>query len=207
MSDGAIAPQSTMMNGARARGPRRTISAATSSLPVPLSPSIRTTASLAETFSRIANRRCITGARPKSSPKETCSRMSTWVAAGSSRKTSDESPSSMVQSVGRSASRTTTPLMVVPLVEPLSTMRHERSARSIEQWNRDTRGSETTTSFLGWEPTLKRSPSRTTVRWTTLPASRAIAISTRGAGTRARCAGTVGSGTRLFMGSPCENTP
>ena len=49
-----MAPQSTMTNGLSARGPRWTISVATSSLPVPLSPSMSTLMSLGATFSSSA---------------------------------------------------------------------------------------------------------------------------------------------------------
>jgi hypothetical protein len=63
------APQSTITNGPWARGEASWIARATSSLPVPVSPWIRTVASLAATRASRANSSRIAVLAPSSGPK------------------------------------------------------------------------------------------------------------------------------------------
>ncbi len=176
-----MAPQSTIRNGRSARGPRRSSSIATNSLPVPLSPSSSTVASLPETFSSTPNKRRMSRDSPYSSPKDDHCGTEATAPGPSSRTRTTESPSSMWQSgKGRSASRTRTPSRRVPFSDPLSDIVQPLSPRASRQWNRDTSGSDRTRSLLECEPSRNRSPSSTTERWLCCPASRSTTNSSRG---------------------------
>ena len=208
-SAGEMAPQSTMMNGLSARRPRLTISVATSSLPVPLSPWMSTLISLCEILSRVANSLRIGRLVPTIAPK-VGTRVTVWCASSGLsvvRTRTAESPTRSKLSTGRSASRSMIPSMRVPLSEPVSFTRHTPSSRTRRQWKRETDGSASTMSFEAWVPMRQVSPSCTTGRWAITPFCRSTMSVRRGSATVSDAGRALGGGLEAGGGGRSVTWP
>ena len=120
ISSSGTAPQSNTMNGPSLRGLWRWISSASSSLPVPVSPSISTVASVAATSSSTRNSRRSFASRPTSEPKLSFSDGARSTSSSSGRYFSTVLP--IVTSVPKASvsSLKREPCTNDPLVEPRS---------------------------------------------------------------------------------------
>ena len=114
------APQSNTTNGPSLRGEWLWISSAISSLPVPVSPSISTVASVAATSSSSRNSRRILGSRPTSEPKLSCSDGARSTSSSSGRNLSTVLPSLISAPKPSVSSLKREPWTNEPLVEPRS---------------------------------------------------------------------------------------
>jgi hypothetical protein len=154
---GGTAVQSNTANGPPARGPISWRLSASTSLPVPVSPSITTVASEAAIFSSCENTSRICAEAPTSEPKRVRCEVAINVSAVSTSIRSCEWPSTSTAPPGTVASVMPMPETEVPLRLPRSLTRTTPPAIASSQWKRDTVGSSITRSFDGCEPIAQRS--------------------------------------------------
>ncbi|MFO0741185.1 MAG: hypothetical protein U0270_35120 [Labilithrix sp.] len=147
MSEYVTAPQSTTRNGFAARGEAPAIARARTSLPVPVSPSRRTVASVGAIRSSTPKMVRIGRLWPMAAPKLVFSlgRRSTFWAAG--RNAISTPPTLSTLPACTIASRIRVPSILVPFVDSRSRTWSPSGARMISQWWRETVSSERTRSL------------------------------------------------------------
>jgi hypothetical protein len=135
----AIAEQSTTTNGPRARAEWSCTARATSSLPVPLSPSISTVASDGAASSSTANSSRIAMLCPTIAPNRVLLEGGSTSASAATIRTAAP-PISIVEPPGTTSSVMREPCHQVPLVEPRSLTRTPPPTAVSSAWRRDTLG-------------------------------------------------------------------
>jgi hypothetical protein len=154
---GGIALQSTTTNGPPARGLASWIDSAAPSLPVPVSPSISTVASVGAIRSSCENSSRIRGLTPTSGPNASRSEPTISASPPSISTRSWLLPSASVVPPPNEPSVIAMPDATVPLRLPRSRARTRSPAIASSQWNRDTVGSSMIRSLDGCEPIAQRS--------------------------------------------------
>src|SRR5579883_2553564 len=157
-SVGGMLPQSTTTKGPALRSLAWWIALATSSLPVPVSPTMRTLSGVPDTFSRTPKTRRIFGELPTSGPNRSEKPTSTRrLASGCT--TTLERPTVSSAVVAIVASRTRTGPTNVPFVLPRSLTRMPSLTARSSQWNALTSGSARTMFAPASRPTTSASTS------------------------------------------------
>ncbi|MEZ4295693.1 MAG: hypothetical protein R3B70_12005 [Polyangiaceae bacterium] len=136
-----MAPQSIGTNGPDARREAACSERATTSLPVPVSPSMSTVVSVGATRSRIAYSRRMSMLCPTSSPNDVRGDTSTNAGSSPASTRKHRAPQPNERPAGTSPSRSRTPDTYVPFVDPRSRSAIPSGRTFTSQCSRDTVGS------------------------------------------------------------------
>jgi hypothetical protein len=199
-----MAAQSTTTSGWSRRGPSRCSASAAPSLPVPVSPSSSTVASVAAAFSISAKAARIGVDRPTSGPSSNCSESGCATRSSSSCTRSTVRPNRSSAPSRSHASATRVPSTQVPLRDSRSRTRAAPSSSRISQWKRETVWSDSTTSFFDCCPIDDCGRARSPTTCPLASSSRSLRTAGLAAG---RSASVSGSPSSSGMGGRYTRTP